>query len=338
MIKRTSMWVNQRFAEAEARGTCLVALTSAERRCLRRAMVDGHIMEVLPGAFVRAGYWKELKPSRKMLHRMHALQEQQPNLVFAGPSAAVAYGMAVSNWYLDRVWVTTTRKAHHRKTRHIRGVIAPGADPTVVSDLRLTPLGRTVGDCLRVMDFRSGVAIADSCLRVTGKSGDQLAVMVRDCCARHAGMAQLDALLSLADVRSESGGESIARATMLELGIQPPDLQRVLQISVGQHESVRIDYAWDIGDKFIVGEFDGHEKYVNGEMTGGRGIGQILDDEHRRQSFVEASPDVLRVVRFGFRDVMHEKEFLDLLVGCGVPRTFACDDRVIAAGGVLRCR
>ena len=80
------------------------------------------------------------------------------------------------------------------------------------------------------------------------------------------------------------------------------------------------------------------KKYVNEEMTKGRSVAQVLEGEHRRQSYIEADPEVLRVVRFGFSDVMNDRGFLNLLLDCGVPRTFASDMRVQLAGGVLRCR
>ena len=73
-------------------------------------------------------------------------------------------------------------------------------------------------------------------------------------------------------------------------------------------------------------------------MTLGRSIVRLIEDEHRRHSHIETRPDVLRIVRFGFADMMNDRAFLDLLVASGVPRVRAFDEKVCAAGGILRCR
>ncbi|MBP3893235.1 MAG: hypothetical protein J6D34_04255 [Atopobiaceae bacterium] len=125
---------------------------------------------------------------------------------------------------------------------------------------------------------------------------------------------------------------------MLELGIASPDLQRRFDNPVAPGEPYRVDFAWDIAKKCIVGELDGFEKYANEEMTKGRSLAKVIGDEHRRQSHIEADPRVLRVVRFGFSDVLDDSGFLDLLLECGVPRTYAFDAQVQLAGGTLRCR
>ena len=125
---------------------------------------------------------------------------------------------------------------------------------------------------------------------------------------------------------------------MLELGIASPDLQRVVDNPVVPDDPYRVDFVWDVADKCIVGELDGFEKYTNNEMTKGRSLVDVINAEHRRQSHIEANSEVIRVVRFGFSDVMNERTFLDLLCGCGVPRTYALDMHVQLAGGTLRCR
>ena len=125
---------------------------------------------------------------------------------------------------------------------------------------------------------------------------------------------------------------------MLELGLMAPDLQRAFDNPDNPDAPYRVDFAWDVADKCIAGELDGLEKYVSEDMTMGKGLADIINGEHRRQSQIEANQHVLRFVRFGFSDVMNEHGFLNLLLGCGVPRTYALDERVRLAGGTLRCR
>ena len=338
MIERVQTWMEQQLAEAEREKTCLVAQTPCELRRLRRAVTSGCLIEPAPSVFSRATYWTTLKPAGRMRHLMKALQKLHPTWVFAGPSAAVAFGLSVSNRYLDRAWVATSRKTHRRKLASRHTIVVSGDSPMDVDGVRLTSFARTVGDCLRVMDFRSGLAVADSALRVSGWTRDALMANVGRACAKMSGMQRMRHLVALSDARAESGGESIARATMLELGFALPDLQRPFDNPVVPSEPYRVDFVWDVVDRCILGELDGFEKYVNAEMTKGRSVAQVIEDEHRRQSCLEARPEVLRVIRFGFSDVMHDRPFLDLLVGCGVPRSHALDGEVQMAGGIVRCR
>lgn len=336
--RRVQAWVEQQLSAAEHDKACLAVNARRELRRMRNAASAGIVIEVAPSVFARTSYWNELKPAGKTRHVMRALQRLNPEWTFAGPSAAVGFGLSVSNRYLDGVWVATTRKAHQRRLAYRRPIVVSGDVTVLQDDLRLTSFERTIGDCLRIMDFRSGLALADSALRVSGWSHGELMAGVEHACARMPGIAKMRHLVALADARSESGGESIARATMLELGIAPPDLQRSFGDPVTPGRPYRVDFAWSLADKFILGELDGFEKYMNEEMTKGRSVAQVLEEEHRRQSHIEANPEVLRVVRFGFSDVMDDRGFLDLLLGCGVPRTFASDVRVQLAGGLLRCR
>ena len=338
MIRRSLTWLEKQLAESEGRGICLVPKTRKESRILKQAVDEGLAVEVVPSLYALESSWREFKTAHKMRFVMRTLQGIHPDWVFAGPSAAVAYGLSVSNRYLEKVWVASSRKAHSKELDYRRSIIVPMGDATEIDGIRLTPLARTVGDCLRVMDFRSGLAVVDSVLRAHSFSRDDLKNDVAAACARMPGLTRFLPVVDLADSRAESGGESIARATMLELGIALPDLQKEVEDPIELGLAYRIDFAWCAGRKYILGELDGGEKYVSVEMRGDKSLSQVIDGEHRRQSHLEANEDVLRFIRFGFSDILDDKKFLELLVGCGVPRTYAFDERVVRAGGILRCR
>lgn len=339
MNQRVRTWIDEQSARAEDNQSCLASRTQAELKRFQRAAERGYLIEVVPSVFARTAYWSDLKPALRMCHIMAALQMLHPSWVFAGPSAAAAWGMAVSNRYLDKVWVATSRKAHARELEYRRSIIVSGVEPVARGGLNLTPLARTAGDCLRIMDFRASLAVADSSLRLTRMPKETLMQDIASQCTRMAGSKRMRAIMALADARAESGGESIARATMLELGLAIPDLQRCFGDPLSPGEEYRVDFAWSVAqDRYIVGELDGFEKYENPAMRKGRTMVQIINDEHRRQSHLEACPEVARVVRFGFSDIMHDNSFLELLMGCGVARTFAFDRDVLEAGGELRCR
>lgn len=338
MQARVCAWIQEQLDAAETGKRCVVAHGRTERDRMRKAVEAHMAIEILPLVFARPTYWQDLKPRARMHHKMHALQQLYPDLVFAGPSAAVAYGLAVSNRFLDKVWVRTDRKAHRRQSAYLRPVMVSHGATERRQGLLVTALARTVGDCLRLMDFRAGLAIADSALRMQGLTPQALGEKMRRDCWHMSGLARALEVLALADGRAESGGESIARATMLELGMAAPDLQRGYTSPIDPVVTYRADFVWSVAGGDIVGELDGLEKYESEELRGGRTIAQVIGDEHRRQSHIEACQGVLRMVRFGFSDVMREAAFLQLLEGCGVPRSYALDERVVRAGGVLRCR
>lgn len=338
MGKHSYKYLEQQVVDSEHGKMSFAAKTDQQRKCLRRGVEKGNLTEVAPSLFATTSHWDELKPAERTIHIMGGLQELHPDWIFAGPSAAVAHGVAVSNRYLAQIWVASTRKTHRRTSDIYHPIIVANEAVEEIDGLRLTPLFRTVGDCLRIMDFRSGVAVADSTLRLKALSQSELIAELNVACKRMSGINRMRSLVSLADARSESGGESIARATMIELGIALPNLQKVFDNPIQPDEGYRVDFAWDIAGQFILGELDGYEKYVNEDMTGGRPVARVIGDEHRRQSLIEANPLVLRVVRFGIADVMRDWDFLKLLLSCGIPRTYALDDRVVSAGGILRCR
>lgn len=310
----------------------------AEKVKMRRAVEEGLACEIMPWSFARKDYWCRLKPAARARHRIRALHECEPGIVFAGASAALVHGLTVSNRHLRQTWVATSRKTHRRSDDNIKCIIVSADDFAKVDGLRVTSLERTLYDCLRIMDFRSALTVADSALRLRSLAAGDLASRIETTYRNARDLRRVRATVLLADGRSESGGESIARATMLELGLATPDLQRSLSSPLDPRRVYRVDYAWDVVGGVVLGELDGNEKYLSTDMRGQLSIAQVIEREHRRQSYIEAIEGVLRMIRFGFSDVMDDRSFLRLLMGCGVPRTFALDKRVVEARGILRCR
>lgn len=338
MNKSVIAWLEAELSASEERATCLVAHSRRDHYRLRTAHSYAMVDEIIPGAYVRPSYWSDLDFRDRELHKLRAFQAQHPTWVFAGPSAAFIRNLSVSRIHLSRICVATSRSTHHRDTEICHCMVVSDDKVEEVGGLRVTSLPRTVGDCLCMMDFASALAVADSALHETEWTPQSLAETMSDSCKRKPNMKKARAVLSLADGRAESGGESIARAMMLELGMVLPDLQRKYDDPLEPGKSYRADFAWDVAGGTVLGELDGNEKYTNVDMTGGKTVQQLIEEEHRRQSHIETRPEVLRIMRFGFADVRKEASFLQLLYAAGVPRMFAYDERVVAAGGVLRCR
>ncbi|MFZ2756017.1 MAG: hypothetical protein WAY93_04025, partial [Atopobiaceae bacterium] len=132
------------------------------------------------------------------------------------------------------------------------------------------------------------------------------------------GIRQARRVASLADGRAENGGESIARATMVELGFALPELQAEFRDPVGGN-AYRVDFLWSLpGGQQVAGELDGREKYVNPSMTGGRTPVEVLTAERRRESRLTACG--VKVLRFSLPEVLDHPYFARLLEAYGIPR------------------
>lgn len=89
-------------------------------------------------------------------------------------------------------------------------------------------------------------------------------------------LSQLRTLCQLADGKSENGGESLARAAMIELGCVRPELQHEFPNETNPKWPYRVDFAWKVGGKLIVGELDGADKYL---VNAGKNIDFTDNDE-----------------------------------------------------------
>ena len=147
---------------------------------------------------------------------------------FCEASAAVAYGLPVTWGLLTHVWVTAGRGSHDKSV--------PGVIRRCVSRSRGPALARRASrdvvleDRLRlsrgVSSSRNALAVVESgVLRLSQASAHQAVDYLRSAHRGRRGVRGAMRVAALADARAESGGESIARWTMLEAGFEPPELQ-----------------------------------------------------------------------------------------------------------------
>ena len=89
--------------------------------------------------------------------------------------------------------------------------------------------------------------IADSAISKLGLATEQLMEAVEQRATARNGRAIRTALTTLryADARAESGGESVARAVMIETGFAPDQLQYELTDPFDSTETMRTDFAWE---------------------------------------------------------------------------------------------
>ena len=190
---------------------------------------------------------------------------------------------------------------------------------SVIDGVLVTSLEETIVDCMLAFAFGEALAVADAALRCLRIEREELVRLVRRIGARRPGVAGALRVAAWADGLSESGGESMARAVMIEHGFVLPRLQAVVGNPTVRGESWRCDYLWELADgTTVAGELDGLEKYENPDMTKGLSAVQVMSAERIRESRLTAYVD--RVMRFTFADVVNEGRLVALLERFGIPR------------------
>ena len=310
--------LQKRLSDAHAMGSCLISESRADDRRLRAACVRGDLISPFHHVYADPSVWRSLKPTEREMQRLRAIAKLHPDWVFASVSAALLRGLAVSYSLIGRVHIVTNAQSHSRSSHDIERHIIPDADTDEANGIRVTTLGRTAFDCMRTYGFRESLAICDSVLRQTEKPGEQLAEAFGAFHRANRRKEEAVQIALLGDGRAENGGESIARAVMIEQGFQLPELQVEIPTFDKQGEPYRADFFWQLGDgRQVAGELDGREKYRNPQMTGGRDIVDILADERLRESRISAND--IRVMRFSFSDVTHVGRFRQIMGAFGIP-------------------
>lgn len=190
--------------------------------------------------------------------------------------------------------------------------------PVTVDGVQATSLQDTVLDCLQTLDFCKGLVIADSYLWVSKSDAASLAKLLdtRRSGCRNDCAARLTA--RYAESRAESGGESYARARMIELGYAIPGLQVAFRSTLGGPD-MRADFLWNLSDgRTIVGELDGMSKYSNLEITRGKQTTELLVEQNMRDNRLGVYVD--SVIHFTFAIVRDTVRFCELLDAYGIPR------------------
>ena len=178
---------------------------------------------------------------------------------------------------------------------------------------------------MRQLGFPEALAVADSYLRATGKSSDQLQAMVSPPRKGARGIRNAQVVARYADGRAESWGESVARAAMIELGFVIPELQ-TSYVDPVSGMVYRADFSWELPDgQTVLGEMDGLIKYIDESMTGGDTIGAFVRERQRESRLTIGGRSV---VRFTPAQVGDKPYFERLLASYGIPRADPLEDWV----------
>lgn len=307
------------LAHARERRMCLAACTRRGSELLGRRVSDGTLLSPFPHLFEQPDFWASLTAPEKAIRIIRGTATLHPEWVYCDVSAALAYGLEVSQPKPEVVHIVTSPRSHTASTSHVirHAVKEPAvdkADGVRVVDLDVCLLG-----CLCTLDLPHGLAVADSYLRRMQMDAEDL-VTLTDGIRQNARRCHAARTALYADSRAENGGESVARGTMIELGYEVPELQVEFGNPLDPRRCYRVDFFWEgsAGRRAIIGELDGMAKYRDAEMLDGGTTLTALADERLRESRLSISD--ARIMRFHFADVLNRRGFARLLDTFEVPR------------------
>lgn len=291
------------FSKVEQERRCLVPPDFAVQKALLRRVGES-VVSPMPGLFARAGHWAKLDKAKRHGEIVRALVFKHSDWVFCSFSAACLVGLEVSWKHLDVVHVCSSFRPTTRKARFVQRHRIEPRDVRAIGGVFVTEALQTVADCLFSSGFADGMPIADSALARLGYEREQLnfAVEGNGNGVNRRARETARRVLQCADARAESGGESVARAAMIEMGFAPDHLQYELKDPFDGRRNMRCDYGWErMAKGLTLGELDGFVKYTNEDMLNGRTTAEALVDERQREARLSVYGYPL--VRFNMRDV-----------------------------------
>lgn len=272
----------------------VVLAREVDEAALRRARARGGVERVRRGAYVPAedprGPGRDER--RRLLARTAGVHRQlRTTHWFSHESAAVLLGCdavrvggTVDVTQDGRPGVATPGVVRHHGT-------LPEVDRTTAHGLPVTGLARTLVDCASTLPEDRGLVIADSALRL-GADPDRIREIVSSSTGRR-GIVRARRVVALADGRSQSPGETLARLHLHRSGVPAPDLQ----VQVGTRRGTFfLDLGWPA--RRVALEFDGLVKY-SGEL--GSTAPEAVFAEKRRQDAIE--DEGWRVLRATWSDL-----------------------------------
>ena len=308
------------FRAAERKGEYLVACEEPIRQCLARRVNRGSVVRVRQGMYVRAEYLRGLTRAQKDFHLIKTCQSMHPDWVFCHASAGRVYGMPVGYDEDNAVHIATTKATRSPSSAGVKRHVVEGDAQDIMQGIRVTSFERTLFDCMRTASFKRSIALADWVLRMTDASRgyyiNAFLLMGRNL----DGTWRAIRAMRYADARSESPGESMARAAMIELGFCLPDLQVELPQPLDPSKLYRTDFAWQLPDgTCVLGEFDGMVKYRQ-HQTGSSGVSmRAISDERKREASLSLYG--MPIVRLTYADIMNSKKLSSILSAYRIPRS-----------------
>ncbi|WP_123914351.1 type IV toxin-antitoxin system AbiEi family antitoxin domain-containing protein [Georgenia muralis] len=271
-----------------------------------RASRRPDLLRVRRGTYVERERWRAATVSER--HRylvLGTLDVLRGPAVLSHESAAVLHGLPIVGPAPQQVHVTSDAARGGRSSAGIRRHrVQTIPSVTSVGGVLVTSVARTVVDLARGRPLASALPAADHALRTGAATREDLMVEL-DQVNGARGARRARAVVLAADGRSESVGESVSRARMMELGLPLPELQREFRDADGF--VARTDFWWE--SLRLAGEFDGRTKY-------GAGGTEVLWREKQREDRLRLV--VGGVVRWTWTDAWDVDRFRAVMARVGV--------------------
>lgn len=277
----------------------------------------GEMTRLRPGAYVRTGDLQNLYREQVHLARVSAAWMTgvlwAPN-VLARESAAVVLGIPIVGDLPQEVQVVRPGGRGGRRTPGLRRLRAPQDYRSVDLDgVLCSSVAQTLADLARRRPLWSVLPGIDAMLRAGRVTKEDITSLAAP--GSH-GRTRLLRAVAAADPASESVGESLSRAVMLEEHLPAPLLQEDVYSDRGELIG-RVDFMWP--RHRVIGEFDGRVKY-SGQLTG-RNMDDLLLNERRREVDLERATG-MRVVRWLWKDALNRAGLLNVLADVGIWPTY----------------
>lgn len=280
---------------------------------LREACRSGDLVRVRFGTYASAETWRALDESGRYRLRVLAAARRLRAPLFSHDSAAALWRLPrLDAWPAD-VHVTVPHDLGGRSGPGVRRHAVTSVPRHVVSvdGVRTTGVARTVVDVARSWTFASAVVAADHALARGWATADRLAGELA-ATGPGRGTRRAHRVLDVASGASESVGESLSRARIVELGLPAPELQHEVRDEAGVVG--RVDFWWEhLG---LVGEFDGRMKYRVDGVVDHRALEDRVWEEKRREDRLRAAG--LRVVRWTWDVAIDPDRLAGVLAGAGL--------------------
>jgi predicted transcriptional regulator of viral defense system len=147
--------------------------TGLNSRAIKLLLRHGKLVRLRYGCYIRASVWeKQSAPTRsKQLIHAHAhgtLTTSAGDFIYSHTSAARLHGLFL--WNVDDPIhiLIRVRPSNERLGKDVRGHSRPytDADVTILGNLRVTSLERTVVDCAMMLSYQHALVLVDHAIRL----------------------------------------------------------------------------------------------------------------------------------------------------------------------------
>lgn len=293
--------------------------TGRRGRSLRNQADAGIVVRLAPGRFVDADAWRRASAGERHIARIKAYHDRMaPRLIVSHSSAAALHGLPWPGEFPQVVEVIDPQRSTGQTLRGLHKRAGAGRSiPTrrmIANDRRLTDVVATCVDLSIVHPLRISVPALDVALG-RGYSRDAFAKELstrRNVHGSHRAAQAID----LADARSGSPGESVARSALDEVGAPVPVLQ---QSFADEHGTIGSVDFWFPEQRAVL-EFDGRVKYTDQVMRRpGQSAADVVVAEKRREDRIRRLPGVEAFGRIGVQETNDTEALRAVLRAIGVP-------------------